>query len=240
MVVPMPMSQAGGSINQLSPELREKLNTVKYTVLALWVLGVLRTILNPMSGLSTLILAILGTFLMSEDPQLANCYAMLRDSFLGQCCGSGGLAMLMPFLVFDGVSAVMDFMQVLTFVTFGGMQILLNPLVLLTFLVLVAETVGTVCTYQVFKETMPSPSQGQQSGAPPGYRPLSGGGQPTGGAPGQGGGGGGMGSFFGGAGAPSGGGPGRPAGGSGPSAVQGPAPPQSFQMFSGQGNRLGG
>lgn len=220
MVIPMPITQQG-SILTLSDELRSKLNIVKYCVFLLWGLGVLQFFLQPISAFSTVILAIFGTFLLGEDPQMAKCFNILRDSVLGQCCGSGALAMLLPYMIFSSLNSVLDGMQLLELFTVGGLKVLTYPVVDVLFGIWVCELVSAVLSYQVFKATMPEMPdggggmQGVPARGPAGYQPLAGG--PT------------MGSGWPG-GAPRG----------QPTAPSRPAQPQNFQVFSGQGNRLGG
>merc|ERR1740129_2093519 len=118
-----------------------------YCVFAFWVLSAAQFIVQPIAALSTVLLAIFGTYLLQEDPQLAKCYEALRQSVLGQCCGSGGLAMLLPFLAFSSMSSLLDGVQLLQLFAVAGTAALAFPAVDVLLLIFAIESLSTVLSY---------------------------------------------------------------------------------------------
>mmetsp|Transcript_95475 Transcript_95475/g.275671 ORF Transcript_95475/g.275671 Transcript_95475/m.275671 type:complete len:215 (+) Transcript_95475:75-719(+) len=210
------MSPMSGSILTLPEEVRRKLTSIKWCVFGLWFFGGLFFIIQPFSALSTIALAIFGTFFLSEDPQLANCYTFLRESVVGPCCGNGGMAMLTPFLFFSVFNSLLDGLQLVQiFSRFGQTALTIWPVYILVG-IWVCETSAALLSWKVLKAVAPSwpePAGGS------GYQPL-----PAGG-PGMGVGG-----------QPLGGRPRPPRQIGMPSSSGG----GEFQPFAGQGHRLGG
>lgn len=166
MVIPM-MSPAG-SIDELPDEVRPVLVKVKYCVVGLWVFGLLFFFFEPIGSMSTICLAVFGTFLLSEDPQMARCYGFLREG-LGQCCGNGGLSMLTPFLVFSLVNSVVDGLQLAQLFSYIGREMLCLPPVDILICIWVCEFASAVFSWRVLKAVLPPmPEPGN------GYQPLPG------------------------------------------------------------------
>lgn len=213
MVLPL-MPPNVGTIENLPPEVRSLLGKAKYFVIGLWVFGGIFFIFNPISALSTLCLAIFGTFLLSEDPALANCYSCLRESLIGQCCGNGGLQMLAPFLLLSAINSLVDGVEVVQLLSMYGFQVLQAPAVDLLLGIWICELGSTIISWKVMKAILPTIAP------PDNYQQLPGG--MPGGFPGR------M----------------PPAGPGGSSPRRGPAaggdPGRDFKPFSGQGHRLGG
>lgn len=207
----VPLLTTGGSITELPEEVRALLVRVKYCVFGLWFFGALFALFQPINALTTLFLAIFGTFLLSEDPQMAACYSCLRESPIGPCCGSGGLPMLTPFLLFSAVNATVDLLALVQVFNAFGSKVFQYPQVDLLLCIWVCELCSAVLCWRVFKAVMPP------MGAPEGYQQLPAavsGGPPSG--------------------------PRTLSGPSGGGAAPGRPPAQNFQPFSGQGHRLNG
>ncbi|CAE8634972.1 unnamed protein product [Polarella glacialis] len=155
MVVPMGMPMSGG-LASLPDEARSLLQKTKYFVMGMWFFGLLFAIYSPISALSTLCLAIFGTYLLMEDPQMSNCYAIIRRSLVGQCCGTGGMQMLMPFLLLSAINTLVDSMQLIQlFSVYGVATFKFVPIDLLIG-IWVCELGSTVLCYRVMKLVLPT------------------------------------------------------------------------------------
>eukprot|EP00429_Kryptoperidinium_foliaceum_P073129 CAMPEP_0176222126 /NCGR_PEP_ID=MMETSP0121_2-20121125/20073_1 /TAXON_ID=160619 /ORGANISM="Kryptoperidinium foliaceum, Strain CCMP 1326" /LENGTH=198 /DNA_ID=CAMNT_0017561329 /DNA_START=27 /DNA_END=623 /DNA_ORIENTATION=- len=166
------MSPSASSITTLPEDVRQTLVHIKWCVFGLWSFGAVYFVLQPLSALSTLVLAIFGTFLLHEDPQMTPCYNSLRE-MVGQCCGNGGMTMLAPFVVFSVVNAVLDGFQLAQlFYLFGG-RMFTSPIVDILVGIWVFETAAAVLSWRVLKAvapTLPEPGGDYQrlgGGAPP-------------------------------------------------------------------------
>eukprot|EP00931_Biecheleriopsis_adriatica_P118144 TRINITY_DN93600_c0_g1_i1.p1 TRINITY_DN93600_c0_g1~~TRINITY_DN93600_c0_g1_i1.p1 ORF type:complete len:214 (+),score=40.23 TRINITY_DN93600_c0_g1_i1:56-697(+) len=210
----IPMANPGVNFASLPEDAQRMLAMLKYPVIGLWFFGFLFALFSPFSALSTMALAIFGTYTLSEDAQMAQCYAIIRRSAIGQCCGTGGLQMLMPFVVLSGLNSVVDSMQLLQVFSQFGWASFKFPAVDMLIGIWACETTSTVLSWRVLKAVLPNlaPLDGYQ-GLP--GEPNGAGGQPLGG--------------------PGPGGLGRPA----PSGPRTGGNDAGFKPFQGQGHRLG-
>lgn len=176
MVIPM---VGFGSLESLPENVRSTLSKAKYPVYGLWVFGLLQFFLvNPVQAMSAIVLALFGTFLLNEDPQMVSCYRFLRDRVMGErvartCCGNGGLPMLMPFFILSFSNAIVDFFTLARVVTVLGNQ-LKQPTNALVFGILLgvwlSETASAALTFGALKAVL-----AEQGGASLGYQALPGG-----------------------------------------------------------------
>eukprot|EP00930_Biecheleria_cincta_P008575 TRINITY_DN110057_c0_g1_i1.p1 TRINITY_DN110057_c0_g1~~TRINITY_DN110057_c0_g1_i1.p1 ORF type:complete len:193 (-),score=16.60 TRINITY_DN110057_c0_g1_i1:241-819(-) len=158
----LPMVTNVGSISSLPPDVQALLAFSKYFVFGLWIFGLLFALFSPVSALSTMCLAIFGTYLLSEDPQMVNCYAVIRSTVIGQCCGHGGLQMLMPFLLLSAINTLMDSLQLVQVFTVYGVGAFKFIPVDLLLGIWVCEFASTAICWRVLKTIMPNPADGYQ------------------------------------------------------------------------------
>ena len=208
-----------------TPEMQEKLRKIRYCVIGTFI-GAIGRFCTGDTPVNDLLCAIVGIFLLNDDPNVAPCYACLASSPLGQCSmGGHGLGCAMTYAFLAGMNAI--FLMVKLFTD--------GPFVLVSFCSQAAGAfLGMKLNAMVsaMAPEMAMPLQGLGGGMGPGAPGAPGG--P--GGPGWGMGG------MGGMGAPGmapGGGAGG-AGGAGGGAGGGAPETQPFQAFRGTGMRLGG
>jgi len=215
MVIPLPANS--DSIQSLPEDARRLLGFTKYFVMGLWVFSFIFGIFTPLSALSTWCLAIFGTYLLSEDPQMSQCYEIIRNSSLGACCGTGGLRMLMPFFLLGFVNSLVDSASLIQiFSTYGWQTFKVIPVDALLG-IWICEMACTLISWRVLKTILPL-------GPLEGYQELSGG-PSQGPMPPR---------------AASEGTGSRPLGGAGPGGLSsGRRPNTDFKPFQGTGHKLG-
>ncbi|CAK9065980.1 unnamed protein product [Durusdinium trenchii] len=183
MVVPLPANE---SITALPDGGQPMLVLIRYAVVGLWVFSIFLVIISPLSALSQLGMAWLGTYLLAEDPQMSPCYARLRATALGQCCGDGGLRMLFPFFLLGAVNCLVDgatLIQIFSVNGWGSFKIVAVDALLGVF---TFEFLGALASWRLVKMVIPMGGFAD-NGALDGYRELPGApGRPLGG-PGPGG-----------------------------------------------------
>jgi len=96
------------SLENQSTTVKQLMTCMKLCVLGMWVFAFIRVLLNALGALTAIVVAIVGTFLLAEDPHCAPLYLRLRVSVMGACCGDGGLRMLLPFLLLSTISGLLD------------------------------------------------------------------------------------------------------------------------------------
>ncbi|CAD7923920.1 unnamed protein product [Amoebophrya sp. A120] len=194
---------------------------LRYALLTEMVLAIFRLCLGDVAGaISDWICILFGIFFMRSDELISNIHRYLRNTMIAMCCGGGGFRVLMPFCFLSGLNGVFN---LLIFVQFP----ILVPYTMLTSILGIVEIFCAYCGWQIYKQVSAYQLGAAGFGPRAPERPAGriGGGPPGGGAPGAGGGGG----------APAGGGGGGWGGGISGQPQQAPG----FQVFQGQGRRLG-
>jgi len=150
-------------------QLRE-LMRVKFCVIALWFLALLRVGLcgDLMGSLSNFVVAMLGTFLLAEDKHLSRCHLCLAQTILGRCCGMPGLSMLMPFLMISGINSIFDLMTVGAIFSTFGRAALQTPLAWIYLAIFFCELFSAVFGYRLLKG-LESAQQGDGYARLPGF-----------------------------------------------------------------------
>ncbi|KAF4686381.1 hypothetical protein FOZ60_005350 [Perkinsus olseni] len=113
MVLPMPQGDASQSL--ALPQGKPAV-VLRYCVMTLWVLIPFRFVTSGWKILDlfgVLLLSIIGTVLLREDPILRPCSERLL-ACLGESCGPGGSMCLMPFGMISFISCLFD---LITFIT---------------------------------------------------------------------------------------------------------------------------
>ncbi|CAJ1383246.1 unnamed protein product [Effrenium voratum] len=153
MVIPLPANE---SITALPDEARRLLASTKYFVFGLWAFSIVLGIFSPLSAISTWCLAIFGTYLLHEDPQMSSCYDAIRSSAIGQCCGTGGLRMLMPFFLLGSINSMVDAASLIQFFsTYGWKTFEMIPVDALLGIFL-CELSCSIISYRVLKLVLPT------------------------------------------------------------------------------------
>mmetsp|Transcript_136243 Transcript_136243/g.240814 ORF Transcript_136243/g.240814 Transcript_136243/m.240814 type:complete len:253 (+) Transcript_136243:85-843(+) len=107
MVLPM-LAHVQGSIRDLPEEAQHMVPYLKVCIVILWILGMSSVLLtrDVLFAITILAPAIMGTFLLPEDPHFNLCYERLRQSIFGiYCCANVGLSNLAPFFLITAVNA---------------------------------------------------------------------------------------------------------------------------------------
>lgn len=176
MVIPLPANE---SINALPDEGRPLLVVIKWCVIGLWIFSFVLALFAPLSVLSSLGLAFFGTYLLAEDPQMSTCYQRIRETALGQCCGTGGLRMLMPFFLLGAINSFVDGLALIQmFSTYGWKTFSFIPVDVLLCIFL-CEFTSSLASWRIIKMVLPvsqfENGYQEQPGAPGSLaRPLGG------------------------------------------------------------------
>lgn len=118
-------------MSDLPEDARERLRRIRYCVFGLWFFGFMRTLGDFSGAMNDLLLAIMGTFLLSqdEDPTIQRCHECLNRGICGICCTPGGMRLLMPFLLIAMINATFDGVLLVSVLFNNGLIVLLFPLV---------------------------------------------------------------------------------------------------------------
>ncbi|CAL1151809.1 unnamed protein product [Cladocopium goreaui] len=152
MVIPLPANE---SINALPDEGRPLLVVIKWCVIGLWIFSFVLALFAPLSVLSSLGLAFFGTYLLAEDPQMSTCYQRIRETALGQCCGTGGLRMLMPFFLLGAINSFVDGLALIQmFSSYGWKTFNFIPVDVLLCIFL-CEFTSSLASWRIIKMVLP-------------------------------------------------------------------------------------
>ncbi|CAD7953314.1 unnamed protein product [Amoebophrya sp. A25] len=193
---------------------------LRYALITEMVLAVFRMCLGDIAGaLSDIICILFGIFFMRNDEVIEQIYRYLKNTMIAMCCGGGGFRVLMPFCFLSGLNGVFN---LLIFIQFPVLVVY----TILTSVLGLVELFCAFCGWQIYK----SVSSYQLGGMGGGFGGFGAGARPAGGNAAGGGRVGG----------------GSPGGSGGPGAAPGfgglnapPAQQPGFQVFQGQGRRLG-
>lgn len=159
---------------ELPERARREARRLKQCVLALWLVGIIDLCVNPFHGLSTVLLASMGTALLAEDPQVTPCFRLLSTVSLQDGCAHG-MPMLMPFLFMCDAYVLLDGMDLATQCSEHGLsQVIQVPVYDVFAGVWLCELYAAVLTWRIVREVMPRlpepgdylRSDGQNSSSP--------------------------------------------------------------------------
>ncbi|CAE7242058.1 unnamed protein product [Symbiodinium natans] len=107
-----------------TPEMLEKMRRIRFCVIGTFMAAVGRFCTGDIP-INEILSGIVGIFLLSDDPNVAPCYACLANSPLGQCTvGGHGLSCVMAYSFLAGLNAIFLTLKLLV----GG------PFVLVSFI----------------------------------------------------------------------------------------------------------
>lgn len=188
----------------------EKLEKLKYCVIGLWACGIGRIGFgDPWGGITSMMAAIAGTFMLREDPTISKCHACLMETPLAVCGARSGMACLVPMMMYAGISGIFDFIKLCAELGAFGVVVLEAPVVFVLAGSVVFEIASMLLCWWVWKDIMGGGTTGGGGGAFGGGGVMSGGYAP----------------------------PGHPA--NPERAERSGTQMQNFQAFQGQGQRLG-
>mmetsp|Transcript_45261 Transcript_45261/g.119444 ORF Transcript_45261/g.119444 Transcript_45261/m.119444 type:complete len:217 (-) Transcript_45261:255-905(-) len=132
---------------------------LKYAVLAMWIAALGRLLTGDAFGsLNDVFSAVVGTFLLKDDPQFAPCANCLMETPIGVCAGNTGWSCLPMFMVLTGMNGLFDTFRVLLL---GGRLGYDAPIVIFLILSAVSGWVGMYIAFRVIKVWMrPGPMDG--------------------------------------------------------------------------------
>ncbi|CAE7396507.1 unnamed protein product [Symbiodinium pilosum] len=94
------------SVGPPTPEMLEKMRRIRFCVIGTFVAAIGRFCTGDIP-INELLSGIVGIFLLSDDPNVAPCYACLAHSPLGQCTvGGHGLSCVMAYSFLAGLNAI--------------------------------------------------------------------------------------------------------------------------------------
>mmetsp|Transcript_11232 Transcript_11232/g.27467 ORF Transcript_11232/g.27467 Transcript_11232/m.27467 type:complete len:230 (+) Transcript_11232:321-1010(+) len=202
---------------------------LRYALITEIVFAIFRLCLGDIAGsISDFICILFGVFFMRSDEVIGSMYRYLRNTMIAMCCGGGGFRVLMPFCFLSGLNGVFN---LLIFVQFP----ILVPYTVVTSLLGIIEIFCAYCGWQIYKNV----SAYQMGSAGYGPRAPAERTNNRAAAPGAAGGGFGGGMLGGGGGQGAQGGSGGGQAGEGLFGATNNAQAQQFQVFQGQGRRLG-
>jgi hypothetical protein len=169
-MIPLPNMPMPQDINSLSEDAQNKLRLLKFCVFGLYFFGSLRFIFgDPMGSLQDMMVGIIGTFLLSQDPDpnIQACYGCLARTALGACCVPG-LQMLPSFMMISAINVVYDAIAILPVIFQNGPAALQNTPVLVLTAVFCFEIASAYLSYKIFVSCRPELGLGGQGGS---YQP---------------------------------------------------------------------
>ena len=112
-------------VGPATPEMQEKLRKIRFCVIGTFI-GAIGRFCTGDTPVNDLLCAIVGIFLLNDDPNVAPCYACLASSPLGQCSmGGHGLSCAMTYAFLAGFNAIFLLFKLFSdgpfvFVSFGS------------------------------------------------------------------------------------------------------------------------
>lgn len=143
------------SMSLLPAQARGDVVWLKRCLVVLWALAVLDFLVNPFHGFCTLLLATMGTALLSEEDGVAPCFNFLNTHFLPRGCATG-VAILVPFLFMCDSYALLDGMDLINKLNANGVNALRSPVLCIFACVVVCELVAAILTWRIVRTVMPS------------------------------------------------------------------------------------
>ena len=102
----IPMGGPMQVVGPPTPEMQEKLRKIRFCVIGTF-LGAIGRFCTGDTPVNDLLCAIVGIFLLNDDPNVAPCYACLASSPLGQCSmGGHGLSCAMTYAFLAGFNSI--------------------------------------------------------------------------------------------------------------------------------------
>ena len=124
-VTMIPMAGPMQVVGPPTPEMQEKLRKIRFCVIGTFI-GAMGRFCTGDTPVNDLLCAIVGIFLLNDDPNVAPCYACLASSPLGQCSmGGHGLSCAMTYAFLAGFNAIFLLFKLFSdgpfvFVSFGS------------------------------------------------------------------------------------------------------------------------